>query len=91
MQDLSAMVSGLSISSQQAGNTTADDAALAGTAKGSQSVLPVADRLDVLPQPELPSQQDYAPLIGVDGSPGTRPSGDPFSTRPGTSRLFKQV
>jgi hypothetical protein len=49
MRDESHRVAGLSISSEQAGNTTANDAALAGTAKGSTSVLPVPPRFDIFP------------------------------------------
>jgi hypothetical protein len=42
----------LSPSSMNAGNTTAGDPQLAMTAPGSQSVLPVADKMDVLPMPQ---------------------------------------
>jgi hypothetical protein len=42
----------LSPSSMNAGNTTADDPQLSMTAPGSVSILPVAERLDVLPLPQ---------------------------------------
>jgi hypothetical protein len=43
----------LSPSSMNAGNTTADDPKLAMTAPGSVSILPVPDRMDVLPMPQF--------------------------------------
>lgn len=43
----------LSPSSMQAGNTVAGDPQLAMTAPGSLSVLPVVDKMDVLPQPRF--------------------------------------
>lgn len=53
MQDLSSKFqTGLSPSSMNAGNTTADSAKLVMTAPGSTSVLPVPDRMDVLPMPQ---------------------------------------
>lgn len=69
----------LSPSSMQAGNTTAANPALAMTAPGSESVLPVAERLDVLPQPRWtnatpipvshPGMQERAPVQAArDGS-----------------------
>jgi hypothetical protein len=45
-------MSNLVNSSMQGGNTTADAPALAMTAPGSRSVLPVAEVLDILPMPE---------------------------------------
>ncbi len=39
-------------SSMNAGNTTADDPQLAMTAPGSTSILPVPERMDVLPMPQ---------------------------------------
>lgn len=54
MEDLTGrFMSNLVPSSMQAGNTTADDPALAMTAPGSESVLPVPDKLDVLPMPRF--------------------------------------
>jgi hypothetical protein len=56
VQDLSKTAAGrkayLAPSSMNAGNTTADDQQLAMTAPGSTSVLPVPDRMDVLPMPK---------------------------------------
>jgi hypothetical protein len=52
MRDLSGTVMApLVNSSMNAGNTTASNPELAMTAPGSESVLPVSERLDVLPQP----------------------------------------
>jgi hypothetical protein len=54
MQDMTGrFTAALSPSSMQGGNTTADDAALVMSAPGSQSVLPVPDRMDVLPMPKF--------------------------------------
>ena len=54
MKDLSGSVQApLVNSSMNAGNTTASNPELAMTAPGSESVLPVSDRLDVLPQPRF--------------------------------------
>lgn len=54
MEDLTGrFMANLVPSSMQAGNTTADDPALAMTAPGSTSVLPVPEKLDVLPMPRF--------------------------------------
>jgi hypothetical protein len=60
MEDLSARyLMGLSPSSMSGGNTTSDDRTITQSAKGSQSVIPIPSRLDVLPQPTLGDQADY--------------------------------
>jgi hypothetical protein len=93
LQDLSALVAGLSLPSMGAGNTISDVAghALAQSAPGSESVNPIPDRLDNTPLPQVGQREDYAPLVSEDGSPGTRPVGDPFSSRAGSDRLFRRV
>lgn len=56
MQNLSEQLASKAIlvpSSMNAGNTTASNPELAMTAPGSESVLPVQERLDVLPQPRF--------------------------------------
>jgi hypothetical protein len=54
MHDLTGQhLSSLVNESMNAGNTTASNPDLAMTAPGSESVLPVSERLDVLPQPRF--------------------------------------
>jgi hypothetical protein len=54
MEDLTGrFMSNLAPSSMGAGNTTADDRKWSMSAPGSQSVLPVADKMDHLPLPEF--------------------------------------
>jgi hypothetical protein len=61
------------------------------TAPGGPSVVAPAPT-DVVQDVAGGSTVDYAHIIGASGAPGTRPSGDPFSTRPGSdSHGWKQV
>ncbi len=54
MEDLTGrFMANLVPSSMQAGNTTAGDPQLAMTAPGSESVLPVPEKMDVLPMPKF--------------------------------------
>lgn len=65
-----------------AGNTVADDPALTMTAPGSQSVLPVPDAMDRLPQPELGGRRDRTVLLGAGGRPDATPAQDGGAYRP---------
>lgn len=56
-------------SSMSAGNTVSDDPALAMTAPGSPSVLPVPESTDRLPQPS-PVAKPRTTVVGGGGSSG---------------------
>jgi hypothetical protein len=68
-------------SSMSGGNTTADDRKWSMSAPGSQSVLPVADRMDHLPLPEF-----TGPQIPV-SHPGQRDRIEPGSSPHGGGRF----
>ena len=86
-------------SSMQAGNTTSDDPALAMTAPGSTSVLPVADKLDVLPMPQWtpgpqipvshPGQHDRVTVVG--GRDGAGPGWTNAHDIPGDGHGWKEL
>jgi len=84
MENLSALVPGLSLPSEGAGNTISDPRGheLAFSAPGSESVNPLPDRLDNSPLPMPGGREDYAHLISDGGRPGTRPANDagPWTT-----------
>ena len=88
MQNLSQHVPGLSLPSMSAGNTLDDpkghDLAMGG--KGSASVIPLPDRMDVSPMPQIPAAQlPLNPQLGQYGAKGNlppRPPGQSASVRP---------
>lgn len=76
----------LSPSSMNAGNTTAGNAELTMTAPGSLSVLPVPDRMDVLPQPRFTNDSP----IPV-SHPGVRDKVTPVGGRDGAGPGWKDA
>jgi hypothetical protein len=73
VDDLSRYPASLAPSSMSPGNTISDDASLAMTAPGSDSINPIPDRLDDLPQPKLGTQRERTVMVHGqgDGFPGT--------------------